>query len=103
MGLSSMNDFNKHSKAKFALCYYNDPTFDSWEKWFAWYPVKVVYFYTIDSEHGEIYIKTYQWQWLKNIIRRRVVDRLDGPGRENAGKKTYYEYTTTMVLLTYGH
>lgn len=84
---------------------YNDPVFDTWHEWFAWYPVRVVHFKEIEMTSFGVatyYIKIYNWAWLKKIARRQVIDRLDGPGREAELKKVYWEYTTLMELLR-GH
>lgn len=102
MGLSSNS--LPDTKFRFALAYYSDPTFHEWKEWFSWYPVKVVYFYNVDSHYGNVLIKSYRWSWLKNVVRRRVIDRLDGPGREGVIPTSvkYYEYTTMLELLANG-
>lgn len=96
---------SKERQLKYALHYYVSPSFGSWHEWFAWHPVRVVTFQDVSS-HGEVwngyYARCYKWMWLKTVARRKVTDYLDGPGRENAGSKKYYEYTTLMDLLTHG-
>lgn len=95
----------ENKKLKYATIIYRDPTFENWHEWFAWYPVKVVTFKEIEiSSFGvaTYYLKVYNWVWCKKIARRKVIDLIDGPGREGAGTKTYYEYTTLMELLR-GH
>jgi hypothetical protein len=102
MGLSD----NRDSKLKYAMRVYNHPSFGEWHKWYAWYPVRIVKFHRVELTTfgvGEFFIKTYQWVWLKEVARRKVIDELDGPGREGAGSKIYYEYTTTMELLASGY
>lgn len=81
---------------------YNDPVFDPWHEWFAWYPVRVVNFKEMEMTSfgvASYYLKIYNWVWLKKIARRKVIDRLDGPGREAELKRIYWEYTTLMELL----
>lgn len=106
MGLSSM-DNRKEQQLKYAMNFYVSPTFGQWHEWFAWHPVKIVTFkenYRSDSIVWDgFYIKHYRWAWLITVVRRRVTDRLDGPGRESAGIKKYYEYTTIMDILTHGY
>jgi hypothetical protein len=101
MGLSSTE-----SKLKYAMHMYHNPSFGQWHKWYAWYPVRIVKFRNIEMSSlgvADFYVKTWSWVWLQEVARRKVIDSLDGPGRETAGTKTYYEYTTTMELLTVGH
>ena len=101
MGLSDESTMDKN--IKYAMRVYNNPTFESWHKWFAWYPVRVVKFHRVELTSfgvGEYFLKHYKWVWLKEVARRKVIDSLDGPGREGAGKKTHYEYTTLMDLLS---
>lgn len=103
MGLSSMSTADK--KLKYAMVVYNDPVFDPWHEWFAWYPVRVVNFKEMEMTSfgvASYYLKIYNWVWLKKIARRKVIDRLDGPGREAELKRIYWEYTTLMELLR-GH
>jgi len=102
MGLSKVTD----KELKYALRFYNSPKFYNWNEWFAWYPVRIVTFKEVElSTFGVAthFIKIYNWIWLRKIARRKVVDYLDGPGREGAGKNTYYEHTTLMDLLKNGH
>ncbi len=100
MGLSSVTD----KQLKYALHFYNNPKFHPWHEWFAWYPVRVVTFKDLElADFSSYHIKVYNWVWLKKIARRKVVDYLDGPGRETLGSRIYYEYTTLMDLLKHGH
>lgn len=107
MGLSSnMIDDEleyKAKKYKYAMRYYNSPTFGIWHEWFAWYPVKVVKFRQLQSL-DDVYIRTFSWVWLQKVARRKVIDHLNGPGRESIFPSTrkHYEYTTLMDLLS-GH
>jgi hypothetical protein len=104
MGLSNMSSTDKN--IKYAMRIYNKPSFGQWHKWFAWYPVRIVQFHRVELTTfgvGEYFLKHYKWVWFKEVARRKVIDSLDGPGREGAGDKTYYEYTTTMELLKIGH
>lgn len=101
MGLSSVTD----KQLKYAMNFYHHPEFYSWKEWFAWYPVRVVSFKEIEMTSFGVatyYVKIYNWTWLKKVARRKVIDHLDGPGREAELKKTYWEYTTLMELLR-GH
>lgn len=42
--------------------------YESYQKWFAWFPVKVYHFEEV-SPH--IFEKTrYQWIWLETVLRR---------------------------------
>ena len=103
MSLSSMSTTDK--QLKYAMVVYRDPTFGTWHEWFALYPVRVVNFKEIEMTSlgvATYYLKVYNWVWLRKVARRKVTDRWDGPGREGAGTKTYYEYTTLMDLLR-GH
>lgn len=104
MGLSSMSTIDKN--LRYAMRVYHRPSFESWHEWFAWYPVRVVAFKEVEMSSigvGTFYLKHYNWAWLKKVARRKVVDHLDGPGREAAGSSNYYEYTTTMELLKNGY
>lgn len=83
---------------------YIDPVFEPWHEWFAWRPVKMVYW----NHHADGFgkgIRVYKWVWMKKIVRRMVKDRVDGPGRESVWPQTrkYWEYTTLMDLLKHGH
>jgi hypothetical protein len=91
---------------KYAMRIYINPSFGSWHEWFAWYPVRVVTFKEVEMTNlgiASYYLKYYNWIWLKKIARRKVIDHLDGPGREGAGSVDYYEYTTMMELLKNGY
>lgn len=78
---------------------YYDPHYEPWKEWFAWYPVKKQYWV-----EGQIAKHTeYKWVWLKKINRRKVIDQVDGPGREAGYGKTYWEYATLMDMLANGH
>ena len=102
MGLSSVTA----KELRFAKHFYNNPDFYYWHEWFAWYPVRIVTFKEIEMSSigvGTFYVRRYSWAWLKKISRRKVVDYLDKPGAEGAGKKVYYEHTTLMDLLKNGH
>lgn len=82
---------------------YYDPTFCPWEEWYAWKPVKMVYWHTGNEDGFGKGIRVYKWIWGEKILRRKVIDRLSGPGRETAGISKYWEYTTLMGLLQSGH
>ena len=93
----------KAKKYKYAMRYYNNPTFGIWHEWFAWYPIRIISFEGFpDVEH--MYLKTQRWVWLQKVARRKVIDHLNGPGRESIFPSTrkHYEYTTLMELLR-GH
>lgn len=80
---------------------YYDPHFEKWKEWFAWYPVKK---YKWVEKQGNVPKHTeYSWVWGKVVLRRKVVDWIDGPGRESAGQATYWEYTTLLDMLKHGH
>lgn len=81
---------------------YVNPKFEAWEEWFAWYPIKMNRWVEI-NDMLDTHIKVCNYVWLKKILRRKVIDCRAGPGREFAGNKIYYEYTTTMDILKYGH
>lgn len=84
---------------------YVSPAFYEWKEWFAWRPVKMVYWNTGDEDGFGKGIRVYKWVWLKKIIRRKVYDRHDGPGREMVIPMgvTHYEYATLMDLLKHGY
>lgn len=102
MGLSDLGQLAK--QMKYATRIYVTPMFYSWQQWFAWYPVKVIFYQPVTDEPDEwAYVKLTRWVWLQKIARRKVVDDFARPGLEGASKVTYYEYTTTMELLKHGH
>lgn len=101
MGLSEMKN-DALNQLRYAKHVYLCPSFGVWHEWFAWYPVKVVKFKEVEMTTFGVatyYLKVYNWAWLKKVARRKVIDCLDGPGRETAGKKTYYEYTSLLEIL----
>lgn len=100
MGLSKMTN---SKNLRYAINTYINPSFGKWEEWYAWYPVRLVKLKPHDTIEQVYYIKVFKWVWLQKIVRRKVIDMLDGPGRESAGSKVYYEYTTLMELLNNGH
>ena len=82
---------------------YSDPTFGPWKEWFAWYPVKIIYWNHHEDGFGKG-IRYYKWTWGTVILRRRVIDLHDGPGRESASfQSKHWEYTTLMDMLKRGH
>lgn len=92
-------ELDKVIKTPYSDIIYYDPTFSKWEEWFAWRPVKQVYYYHHSDGFGKG-IPVYKWVWLKTILRRKVIDDIGGPGREGARfKRSSYEYTTLIDML----
>lgn len=84
---------------------YVSPAFYEWHEWFAWRPVKMIYWNTGDEDGFGKGIRVYKWVWLKKIVRRMILDDISRPGTEGSWPhvKKYWEYTTLMDLLKYGH
>jgi hypothetical protein len=82
--------------------YYIQPERKAWDAWFAWYPVKLIYWYDQDPFSSDHPIKLSKIVWLTRILRRRVIDHHAGPRREFAESVAHWEYTTVLNLLKWG-
>lgn len=58
---------------------------EQWQKWFAWYPVRVPLMYSSDTTPGK-------YVWCKTIYRRPY----------NTGDAYYWEFGTLMDVIKYG-
>lgn len=79
---------------------YHKPQRHEWMQWFAWYPVQTLTWKYIDDIG--IYVKYSKWIWFEQILYRKVIDNLAGPGREFAGSSSYTEYISVIDLLKFG-
>ena len=82
--------------------FYRDskPEFGQWQKWFAWRPVKMLYWYTDEIFTVEHPMKMSRTVWLKPVIRRRVTWQ-EG-WQEYSHTDSKWQYTTFEELMRWG-
>lgn len=75
---------------------YIDPEYENWENWFAWRPVRRI------IRAPQLYPDpiTYKWEWMTNLLRRRVRSRYFFSSKDR--EKEHWEYTTMLEILRWG-
>ena len=79
---------------------YGEVVFGPWQPWFAWRPIKMLYWYTDDLFTVDCPMKMHKHVWLKQTMRRRITWH-DGWAEY---KHTYreWQYTTFEELMRWG-
>lgn len=85
----------------------NDVVFGPWEQWFAWRPVKMLYWYTDDIFPVEHPMKIGKTVWLTPLIRRRITPVYDAEFDDTyegmySLPRRRWQYTTFEELMRWG-